>query len=63
MYTINDARREIKEMIEGPEYFSFTYIWIFLNDLRRSHDITADEQRTLLHELVEMDIDHSLKTF
>ena len=60
-YTIEDARREIRESIS--EGYGFSYIWIFLNDLRRGGDITADEQRTLLHELAEMDIDHSLKTY
>lgn len=49
-YSIEDARREIKEIRErGYE----EYIWTFLMDLLRGKDITPDECRTLVREWIE----------
>ena len=50
-YTINDARREIREMIE--EGYGFMAIQIFLKDLARSNDLTWAEVRVLTHELID----------
>ena len=48
-YTVNDARREIRECIK--EGYGFDYICTFLNDLARGKDITWEEKRTLMREL------------
>lgn len=61
MYTINDARREIKECIE--EGYGYGYIRIFLNDLVRGKDITREECMQLKKELIEADFDCSISTF
>lgn len=50
MYTVEDARREVRECIE--EGYGFDYIRIFLNDLARSKDITWDENLEILGELI-----------
>ena len=50
-YTIEDARREINEMIADGE--SWDYIRIFLNDLARAGDITWDEAKTLSYEIID----------
>lgn len=50
MYTAEDARREVRECIEEGE--GFDYIRIFLNDLARGKDITWEENRKILHELI-----------
>lgn len=50
MYTINDARREIKECFE--EGYGFDYVRIFINDLRRGGDITKEESKQLFEELL-----------
>ena len=48
MYTINDARRECVELLdEGRD------VWCFLNDLVRGGDITRDEWRVIMTEIVE----------
>ena len=63
-YTVQDARREIRECIE--EGYGFDFIRIFLNDLARSKDITWTEATTIMRELVKGElgeIDCSLKTF
>lgn len=61
MYDVNDARREVKELIE--EGYGFSAIRIFLNDLARSKDITWDENRQLMIELIDANIDCSIITF
>lgn len=53
-YTIEDARREIKESL--AEGFGFDYVRIFINDLARGKDITWDESRQLMRELVTSDV-------
>lgn len=60
-YTIDDARREVRESIE--EGRCFTYIWIFLNDLVRGQDITKEERDILICEMAESDMEKSLNTF
>ena len=50
-YSIDDARREIKELKE--EGHNFGYIWTFLMDLVRGKDITTDECKVLIGEYVE----------
>jgi hypothetical protein len=47
-YSIEDARREIKELKE--EGCNFSQIWIFLNDLFRGKDINANEFKILMVE-------------
>ena len=49
-YSIEDARREIKEIRERGYG---EYIWTFLMDLLRGKDITPDECRTLVREWIE----------
>lgn len=63
MYTINDARREVKELFD--EEYGFTAVWVFLNDLVRGGDITREDSKQILKEIAEEkfgDIDISLKT-
>lgn len=49
MYTVNDARREVKELLE--EGYGFTACRIFLNDLARSKDITWEDVTAILLEI------------
>lgn len=51
MYTIDNARRECKELFE--EGYGFDVVRIFLNDLSRGKDITWDENRQIMHEILE----------
>lgn len=51
MYTINDARREMKELFE--EGYGWNAVRIFLNDLKRGNDITKEEHEQLMRELIE----------
>lgn len=51
MYTAKDARREVRECLE--EGYGFDYIRIFLNDLVRGKDITSDDRREIMAELIE----------
>lgn len=51
MYTVDDARREVKECLE--EGYGFNYIRIFLNDLTRSKDITSEENKQIMHDLID----------
>ena len=51
MYTINDARREMKELFE--EGYGWNAVRIFLNDLKRGKDITKEEHEQLMKELIE----------
>lgn len=50
MYTVEDARRECKELFE--EGYGFNAVRIFLNDLRRGKDITKDECNTIMEEIL-----------
>ena len=49
MYTINDARRECRELFE--EGYGFNAVRIFLNDLSRSNDISWEENKQIMHEI------------
>ena len=51
MYDANDARREVRECFE--EGYGFDYVRIFLNDLARSKDITWDENKQIMREIIE----------
>ena len=51
MYTAQDARREVRECID--EGYGFDYIRIFLNDLARGKDITLQENKEIMVELIE----------
>ena len=51
-YSIDDARREIKELKE--EGYNFSQIWIFLNDLFRGKDINANEFKVLMVEATSL---------
>ena len=51
MYTAQDARREVRECID--EGYGFDFIRIFLNDLSRGKDITWEENREIMRELIE----------
>lgn len=50
MYTVEDARRECKELFE--EGYGFNAVRIFLNDLRRGKDISKDECNTIMEEIL-----------
>lgn len=51
MYTVNDARRECKELFD--EGYGFGTVRIFLNDLARAKDITWDENKQIMREIIE----------
>lgn len=51
MYTVDDARREVKECLE--EGYGFNFIRIFLNDLTRSKDISSEESKQIMHDLID----------
>ena len=51
MYTADDARREVRELID--EGYGFDYIRIFLNDLTRGRDITREDNVAIMREMVE----------
>lgn len=51
MYTVQDARREVRECLE--EGYGFDYIRIFLNDLSRSKDITWNENMEIMKDLID----------
>ena len=64
MYTVDDARREVKECLE--EGYGFNFIRIFLNDLTRSKDITREENKQIMHDLIDGkfgDVECSYSTF
>lgn len=50
MYTKEDARREVRECLE--EGYGFDYIRIFLNDLARAKDITWQDNKEIMIDLV-----------
>lgn len=54
MYTKADARRECKELFE--EGYGFDAVRIFLNDLARGHDITWQEHREIMTEIINGDL-------
>lgn len=49
-YTVEDARREVKECV--AEGYGFDYIRILLNDLVRGKDITREESGEIMRELI-----------
>ena len=51
MYTVEDARREVRELIE--EGYGFDYIRIFLNDLTRGKDITREDNKAIMCDMIE----------
>lgn len=51
MYTVEDARREVRELIE--EGYGFDYIRIFLNDLTRGKDITREDNKAIMRDMIE----------
>ena len=51
MYTIEDARREVRELIE--EGYNFDYIRVFLNDLTRGKDITREDNKAIMRDMIE----------
>ena len=50
-YTINDARREVRDLIQ--EGYGFDAVRIFINDLVRGKDITNEDRKVLMRELME----------
>ena len=60
-YTIEDARREMREL--KAEGYGFNGTRIFINDLYRGKDITKEEWQTLGRELLEMFDDCSFSTY
>ena len=50
MYTIDDARREVRQSIKEGD--SMLYIRIFLNDLARGHDLTWEEVKQINEEIL-----------
>lgn len=50
MYTAEDARREVRECV--AEGYGFDYIRIFLNDLARGRDISWEEARAIMADLI-----------
>ena len=51
MYTINDARREMRELLQ--EGYGFDAVRIFINDLVRGKDITNEDRKVLMRELID----------
>ena len=50
MYTIDDARREARDLVE--EGYGFDYIRCFLYDLARGNDITWDDVEVIMTEIL-----------
>lgn len=50
MYTAEDARREVRECV--AEGYGFDYIRIFLNDLARGRDISWEDARAIMNDLI-----------
>ncbi|MBR6977442.1 MAG: hypothetical protein IKH74_03470 [Lachnospiraceae bacterium] len=64
MYTVADARRECKELFE--EGYGFNAVRIFLNDLSRGKDITWEENKQIMLEIMNGEfgeIECSFNTF
>ena len=51
MYTAEDARREVRECVAGG--YGFDYIRIFLNDLARGGDISREDARGIMRDLID----------
>ena len=51
MYTVDDARRECRELFE--EGYGFDSVRIFLNDLSRGKDISWEDNRQIMREIIE----------
>ena len=51
MYTAEDARREVRECV--AEGYGFDYIRIFINDLVRGRDISREDARAIMHDLID----------
>lgn len=60
-YTADDARREVREIIE--EEFGLDYIRIFLNDLARGKAITWEENREIMWEILMGDFGDIPKSY
>lgn len=60
MYTIEDAKREIDEMIANKD--GMLYIRIFINDLIRGKNITHEDGFALNRYVIDRIDDPSLKT-
>ena len=60
MYTIQDAKRECKELLE--EGYGFSAIRIFLHDLARGKDITWEECSEIMCEIIPMIADTGIAT-
>ena len=60
MYTIDDAKREVRELID--EGYNFSAIRVFLNDLARSKDISWEENKQIMFSLIDK-MDCSISTF
>lgn len=50
MYTIDNARQDVKELLE--EGYG-GHVLSFLNDLSRSGDISWEDNKTIRHEIIE----------
>ena len=50
-YTVDDARRECMELFE--EGYGFDAVRIFLNDLSRGKDISWEENRIIMNEILD----------
>ena len=50
MYSKEDARRECRELFE--EGYGFDSVRIFLNDLARGRDITWDDVREIMADII-----------
>lgn len=61
MYTLDDAKRECREM--EKEGYGFGAIRVFLNDLARSGDITWKDVTQIQSELYDEGMDCSISTF
>ena len=60
MYTVQDARREVREAVE--EGYGIDYVRIFLADLARGGDITRDDCREIMRELMDGQVECSFGT-
>ena len=60
MFTVDTARQGCKELFE--EGYGFTAVRIYLYDLARSKDITWDDVRQIMHEIMDSGVDCSFAT-
>lgn len=61
MFTVDMARQGCKELLE--EGYGFSGVRIYLNDLARSKDITWEENKQIMFELLDSGVDCSIATF